>query len=277
MHEKEKPNTSLESVYGGSDVAPPKTSSSSSVRDDDLSARRKRPENRRLLPSESVRPRVPLQERPRDNKRTLPPYNGRNSDKPTKDPPKLNAKPPEPNKNGTGVMPKNLPETNSTSMEWDPYYLNTKKNEEEKKKLERKNARKKSRNISPISEEDTEGQETDQPIDSVVPQVGSDEGGLQPGAVSDSLYPLNTSDTSESAAVGAAADSSSPPQRTAPPKKNSPPQITSPPQRNSPPQRTSPAERTSPPQRISPRTSGEFSPRDSNDKIDKHTQFSGKR
>eukprot|EP00795_Rhopilema_esculentum_P013425 gene13425-4294_t len=316
-HVKERPNTSLESVYGGSDVALPKSSASSSSPSDPLASRRVRPDPGGRPLDDSVRPRTSAYGGPKEKRNSYPPLNKKVEEKPVRNPPvKANGKRQGPIKNGGNVMPKNLSESGATSMEWDPYFLNTKKNEEDKRRLERNasNARKKSRNISPISEENTQDPEEDQPVDSVVPQVGSDDANSETPAVSESLYPLNTSDTSESATQATAAPQrrvsppnrgslaqrtsppqratpaqrASPPQKTTPPQRTSPPQRSSPPSRNSPPSRISPPQGTSPkntsplqrhPQRTSPRDSWQPSPRtsDESEKSDKHTQFSSSR
>ena len=310
-HVKERPNTSLESVYGGSDVALPRSSASSSSQSDPLASRRVRPDPRGRAMDDSVRPRTSAHGGPKEKRNSYPPLNKKVEEKPVRNAPlKTNGKRQGPIKNGGNVMPKNLSESGATSMEWDPYFLNTKKNEEDKRRLERK-ASKKSRNISPISEENTQDPEEDQPVDSVVPQVGSDDADSENAAASESLYPLNTSDTSESAAQataapqrrvsppnrGSLAQRTSPPQRAtsaqraSPPQKTTAPQRTSPPQRSSPPSRNSPPRRISPPQgtspkntspiqrhsqRTSPRDSWQPSPRtsDESEKSDKHTQFS---
>jgi len=282
-HEKEKPNTSLESVYGGSDFVPPKSSSSSS-KQEPAPLRRARPESGRRPVDDSVRPRVPAEEGPRSKRNSYPPSNRKTNEVPVKKPPpKLNSKQNTTNKkngNNGSIMPKNLTETGSTSMEWDPYYLNTKKKEEEKNRLERKpsNSRRRSRNISPISEEDTAEPSTDKPLESLVPNVGSDEGTSDIAAASGSSYPLNTSDTS---------DSVTPPQRKLShpqkaPQKVTPPRRTSPPQRVSPPQRSTQHANKSPPSKGEGNNSGESkeaSPPSSgrSEKSDKHTQFDGRR
>lgn len=304
-HEKEKPNTSLESVYGGSDVAPPKSSSSSSSKPETFQPRRSRPETGRRPMDDSVKPKPPVEQGSDSKRNSYPPSGKKIQENLSKKapPPRLNAKQNLPNKTNGNIMPKNLTETGSTSMEWDPYYLNTKKNEEEKRRLERKhsNSKRRSRNISPISEEDTGEQEIDQPVESLVPNVGSDEGMSDAAPVSDSIYPLNTSDTSESPSIVPPPQRKvSPPQRSATfPGRKAPPQGTSPPARTSPPQRSSPSRRISPPQIISPPQrslqldtsprlttdhsslpeSGGSSPHSAgrNERSDKHTQIGGHR
>ncbi len=210
-HEKERPNTSLESVYGGSDVPVPKPSSSSS------SAKEDNTHPLRTKPPDHGPPNKPS---PRD-RRPKAPSNGHRADKtPPRDvrrkeiPLQRDDRGPNRKRSApTAGAPesKGTPETtHPTNMEWDPYYLNTKKNEEEKNKPNKKQngARKKSRNISPISEESSLGQETDGPIDSVAPQAGSE---FEPGPVSESIYPLSSSDPSEEGAQAATSHKRSPP------------------------------------------------------------------
>ena len=282
-HEKEKPNTSLESVYGGSSVAPLQSSSSSS-KPEAAPSRRGRTESGRRPADDSIHPRAKIQEGPNSKRNSYPPSSRKANEIPAKKTPlKLNSKQNIPNKINGNVMPRNLAETGSTSMEWDPYYLNTKKKEEDKKKLERKssNPRRKSRNISPISEEDTGEQSIEQPLGSLVPNVGSDEGASDVVAASGSSYPLNTSDTSDSMPVGPSTQrKTSQPQKST--QRTSPPQRASPPQRTSPPQRSTRHVESSPPlhgEHSSLRESGEPSPPSSgrSDKSDKHTQYSGHR
>eukprot|EP00794_Sanderia_malayensis_P017447 gene17447-19192_t len=200
----ERPNTSLESNYGGSDLSvPPKTSSSSSSapKDENLAMPRpsKRPDHRQPkypYPKQN-RPKAPLNNEPA---KKSPPRDVRKKEVPLQKPADRSSGPNR-KRNGTKsgtTGPKPSPDaTPPSGMEWDPYYLNTKKNEEDKKKLDKKlnGAKKKSRNISPISEESTLGPETDpQAVDSLAPQAGSD---IEPGPVSESIYPLSSSDQSD--------------------------------------------------------------------------------
>ena len=225
-HEKEKPNTSIESVYGGSDAPSPRPGPSKSG---DMTPGSKR---RRLEPARKDRtpptrdkpgPGGPVRSRPSARPRVTDiswePTPGpsrdnlQKKDSPrdkNKDDPKNKSKP---DKKKSEPIKQNLSE--ATSMEWDPY-LGTKKKEEERKRLEKKAEAdsKKKRNISPITEEPSEAKRT-----SVEPQIGSENN----ASPSDASYPLNSADTATQDPSGepdkpylsSDSESASPPQKRA--------------------------------------------------------------
>lgn len=165
--EKERPDTSAESIYGSTVTSYPNTSEPSTQ----TTPRRKRSYQPRPKREKSPLPKSIYNDKNRtpeksDSSESSPESTRREPYRLRRRPPNSDDDSPISDRRNDRVMPTNLNE--ATSMEWDPYLENKQKTGNRRNKA---NARRRRRNISPISEED---EDNNKPTTSIDAQNGSD-------------------------------------------------------------------------------------------------------